>query len=61
MKRDPEIKLLDIGEASVFLGISVDTLRRYDKYGKLPAIRLATGGKRMYKKEDLERFIKGRK
>lgn len=61
MRKDPDIKLIDIAAASQMLGISADTLRRYDANGKLRAIRLATNGKRMYKIEDLERFMKGKK
>lgn len=51
--------LLNIRETSAFIGISVDTLRRWDKNGKLIAIR--AGGKgthRFYKKFDLELFLK---
>lgn len=51
--------LLSIDEAARFLGISIDTLRRWDQTGKLIAIR--GGGKgshRFYQKSDLELFLK---
>lgn len=54
-------KLFDIGEAAIYLGMSISTLRQWDESGKLKAIRLATRGKRMYNKEDLDRFAKGQK
>ena len=50
--------LLDIREAAEFIGISIDTLRRWDKNSKLLAIR--GGGKgshRFYRKSDLELFL----
>lgn len=50
---------LNIREAAGFIGVSVDTLRRWDKDGKLIAIR--GGGKgshRFYQKSDLELFLK---
>lgn len=51
--------LLNIREAAEFIGISIDTLRRWDSSGKIIAIR--AGGKgthRFYKKSDLELFLK---
>jgi hypothetical protein len=51
--------LLNIREAAQFIGVSVDTLRRWDNDGKLMAIR--GGGKgthRFYRKFDLELFLK---
>lgn len=51
-----EEKLLTIREAAEFLGISVDTLRRWDKSGKLVATRKEGGTHRYYAKEDLEVF-----
>jgi len=46
----------DIAE---MLELSVDTIRRYIREGKLPAIRL--GGAYRIKREDFERFIEERK
>ena len=51
-----EEKLLSIREASIILGVSIDTLRRWDKSGKLVAIRKAGGVHRFYKEKDLEMF-----
>lgn len=51
--------LLNIREAAEFVGVSIDTLRRWDKNGKVIAIR--AGGKgthRFYQKSDLELFLK---
>lgn len=49
-------ELLTIREAAKFLGVSIDTLRRWDKVGKLVATRKEGGTHRYYTKEDLEVF-----
>ncbi|MDO8474375.1 MAG: helix-turn-helix domain-containing protein [bacterium] len=49
-------KLLNIREATKFLGVSVDTLRRWDKSGKLVAVRKPGGTHRYYAIKDLEMF-----
>ncbi|TSC56581.1 MAG: hypothetical protein Greene071421_113 [Parcubacteria group bacterium Greene0714_21] len=49
-------KLLNIREAAQFLGVSVDTLRRWDKSGKLVALRKPGGTHRYYAVRDLEIF-----
>ncbi len=46
---------LTIGKAAQFLKVSVDTLRRWDKNGKLPAGKSA-GGHRYYSQLDLELY-----
>lgn len=51
-----EEKLLTITEAAEILGVSVDTLRRWDKNGKLTAIRKEGGIHRYYRPSDLEIF-----
>ena len=48
--------LLTIKEAAQFLGVSIDTLRRWDLKGKLKAVR-SPGGHRYYSKEQLEGFV----
>jgi len=48
--------LLTISEAAQFLRVSIDTLRRWDKRGKLTAIRKNGGTHRYYAKKDLELF-----
>ncbi len=54
MKKDKN--LLSINEASKFLEVSIDTLRRWDSKGKLKAVR-SSGGHRYYSKEQLESFV----
>ena len=51
-----EEKLLNIREAAEILGVSLDTLRRWDKSGKLTAIRKEGGVHRYYREKDLEIF-----
>jgi hypothetical protein len=48
-------KLMPIGKAADFLGVSIMTLRRWDTSGKLPAIK-SPSGYRYYEREVLERF-----
>lgn len=52
------IKLLRIREAAQMLGVNPETLRRWDKSGKLKAIIISKRGDRRYKKEDIVRFLK---
>jgi len=54
MKRDKN--LLAISEAAKFLGVSIDTLRRWDSKGKLKSLR-SSGGHRYYSKDQLESFV----
>ena len=49
-------KLVNIGQAAEILGVSIDTLRRWDKSGKLVAIRKEGGTHRYYREKDLEVF-----
>ena len=51
-----EEKLLTIAEAAEILGVSIDTLRRWDKSGKFVAIRKEGGIHRYYREKDLEIF-----
>ncbi len=51
-----EEKLLTIAEAAEILGISVDTLRRWDRSGKFVAVRKEGGTHRYYRQKDLEIF-----
>lgn len=51
-----EEKLLNIRQASELLGVSLDTLRRWDKSGKLIAIKKDGGTHRYYREKDLEIF-----
>lgn len=49
-------KLLSIGEAANYLGISIDTLRRWGKKEKIETYR-SPGGHRYYKKSDLDNLF----
>ena len=51
-----EEKLLTITQAAEILGVSLDTLRRWDKSGKLVAIKKDGGAHRFYREKDLEIF-----
>jgi len=46
-----------IKEASVALGVCQTTLRRWDRLGKLKAIRHPINGYRLYKKDKLKSLI----
>lgn len=50
-------KLLTIRQAAEVLNVHVETLRRWDKSGKLKAIRVNERGDRRYKREDILKFI----
>ncbi|KKP80175.1 MAG: hypothetical protein A2271_03750 [Candidatus Moranbacteria bacterium RIFOXYA12_FULL_35_19] len=49
------LKLISIGETAKKIGVSIDTLRRWDKKGRFLAIRKS--GKRFYRESDVESFI----
>lgn len=48
-------KLLSIGEATVFFGVSIDTIRRWDEVGLLHSVR-PTGKTRFFYKDELEKL-----
>jgi excisionase family DNA binding protein len=50
--------LVSIGEAAAILGVSIPTLRRWDRLGHLPSVRLAPGSPRRYSRADLDAFLK---
>ena len=52
-----EQELITIGEAAEILGVSVDTLRRWDKNGKLKPIKTSDAGYRLYSKSQIELFL----
>lgn len=52
-------RLLSIGEASEYLGVSIDTLRRWEKRGKITSLR-SPGNHRYFPIENLDRLF-GRK
>ena len=51
-----EENLLKISEAAELLGVSIDTLRRWDESGKLVAIKKEGGTHRFYREKDIEIF-----
>jgi len=52
------LKLLTISQTSKMIGVSIQTLRRWDDSGKLPSIRKKATGHRYYKENDIENYIK---
>jgi DNA (cytosine-5)-methyltransferase 1 len=48
---------MTIREASKLLGVCQATLRRWDKLGKLKAIRHPINGYRLYKKDEIRGII----
>lgn len=51
-------KLLKISEASEFLNVHPNTLRKWDKKGILKSVRFGVRKDRKYRKEDLVKIIK---
>ncbi|MFH1720528.1 MAG: helix-turn-helix domain-containing protein [Patescibacteria group bacterium] len=47
-------RLITIGEAAKMIGVSIDTLRRWDEKGKLVARRFSKEGHRYYRYEDVK-------
>jgi len=54
-------KLLTIRQTAEILNVHVETLRRWDKSGKLPAIRINDRGDRRYRMEDIKNYLNSRK
>ena len=52
-------EFLTVGQAAQYLGVSKDTLRRWDKSGKLAARRHPVTGYRLYLKRDLDPILHG--
>lgn len=50
-------KLINITKAAEMIGVSIDTLRRWDESGKLIAIRPGKGSHRLYRLKDIEIFM----
>lgn len=55
--RPMQHRLLSIGQAAKLLGVSIDTLRRWDSAGRLSSIRSGPRGHRFYKKSDIEQYL----
>lgn len=52
----PAKRLLNVGEAANYLGVSAASLRSWSDRGLVPSYR-TPGGQRRYSRDDLERFI----
>ena len=52
----PEAEYLPIGEAARVLGVSVDTLRRWESEGRISAIR-TLGNQRRFGRADVEALL----
>ena len=50
-------KYVKVREAAELLGISQNTLRAWGAAGKIPEIRHPANGFRLYRREDLEKFL----
>lgn len=50
-------KLLSIGATAKLLGVSIQTLRRWDSKGILKSFRASASGKRFYKEQEVKIFI----
>ncbi len=53
-------KLLTIRQAAEVLNVHVETLRRWDKSGKLKATRINDRGDRRYDPKDIEAILKNK-
>ena len=59
--KDELPKLLTIRQAAEILNVHIETLRRWDKKGKLKAIIVNERGDRRYDPRDLEAILKNKK
>lgn len=59
--KDELPKLLTIRQAAEILNVHIETLRRWDKSGKLKAIIVNERGDRRYDPRGIERFISVKK
>ena len=48
--------LLPIGEAARLLGVSIETIRRWDAAGQIKSIR-TLGGQRRFRREEIDRVL----
>lgn len=52
----PTARLLNVGQAAEYLGVSAASLRKWSNDGLVPTYR-TPGGQRRYALDDLDRFI----
>lgn len=52
-----EGEYLAIGEAAALIGVSTDTLRRWERSGRITAVRTPTGHRR-FKRSDIEALLR---
>ena len=50
-------KLLSVGKVAKLLGVSIDTLRRWDAAGRLQSIRSGPRGHRFYRQSDIDQYL----
>lgn len=48
---------LRVGEAAALIGVSADTLRRWEKSGRISSFRTPTGHRR-FRRDDVEALLK---
>lgn len=54
-------KLLKIREAAEMLNVNPETLRRWDRDGRLVAIKISKRGDRRYNEEEILKLVNGNK
>jgi excisionase family DNA binding protein len=55
-QRDTEARLLNVGDAAAYVGVSASSLRNWANQGLLPVYR-TPGGQRRFTREDLDGFM----
>ncbi len=48
-------------EAARYLGVHIETMRRWAREGTIPAAKLGNRGGFRFRREDLDRFLEGRR
>ena len=57
MTANPNPRLMSVGEAAAYLGVSAGSLRKWSNGGLVPTYR-TPGNQRRYSVEDLDEFIR---
>ena len=58
---EKESEWLRTPEAARYLGVHEETMRRWAREGVIPAVKLGNRGGFRFKREDLDRFLEGRR